>query len=177
MFKKSIVLFSIAVVAILIFGCSTPTEPGTAREIVFYLSFIDQEGNDLLDPAFPTAITEQNTNLYYQSGDSLVKQFHGNLDSPKMFSIITDEQLKGRYFMKVFSNIIEDQETAFTYLEFEDYSMDTIKTEYVLTDNSTSVTKVWYNGDLKCNTYDKSNREMVIEDRVWCYITVTHNME
>lgn len=148
----------------------------TVSETAFYISFVDERGDDLLNPVHSNAITEENTNLYYLKDGISVMQFHANLDRPKMFYIVTEQKLKDRNYMIVFSNIIKDQDTAITYLEFEDSSKDTIKAQYVQGENYTQLTKIWYNGDLKCNVYDKSIKETVIEDRAWCYITVTHNL-
>lgn len=157
-------------------ACST--DSGTVYEVSIGISFVDQNGQDLLDPSHSNAITEQNTDLYYMIDDSLVKQFEGHLDHPKMFHIPDETSPHNEnYQLVVFSNIIKNQDTAFTYLEFEDGSMDTIKTQYEIADNSTIVTRVWYNGDLKCDIYDKDNPDLESTKYGGCYFIITKDWE
>jgi hypothetical protein len=174
MFDKYILI--LITVSFLFLSCST--DSGTAYETAIDISFIDQNGQDLLDPANEIVITEQNTDLYYLVDDSLMKQYEGHLDHPKMF-FVSDEKSwpNDNYFLRVFSNIIEGKSTTFSYLEFEGGSMDTIKTQYEIGDNSTVVTKVWYNGDLKCDVYDKKNPDLESTKYGGCYFIITKDWE
>lgn len=172
MFK---IISILTISAVIFFGCSTDSNVETVKEIAFYVSYLDQEGKDLLDPEHPVAITEQNTDLYYLIGNELVKQFEGHLDKPKKFWISTDEVLRDLNFMVVQSNIIEGQDMAISYLEFEDNTIDTVKTNYIQDGSNTHLTKVWYNGELRCDIQDP-NSNSVIEDRTWCHITIEHSI-
>ncbi len=170
MFDKYILI--LITVSFLFLSCST--DSGTVYETAIDISFVDQNGQDLLNPVYQNGITEQNTDLYYLVDDSLMKQYERHLDHPKMF-FVSDEksQHNDNYFLRVFANIVEGQNIAFTYLEFENGSMDTVKTQYEIGDNSTVVTKVWYNGLLKCNVYDKENPELESTKYGTCYFSIT----
>lgn len=171
MFKKRNILLFLTIVT---FGCSTESGPATVYDIAIVFSVINENGEDLLAPTHPSAITEQNTDLYYSIDDSLVKQFHENLDSPKMFFVSEEKSpFNEYYYMSIFSNIIDGEDMALTYLEFEDNSMDTILTQYKQGQNNTHLTKVWYNGDLKCDLYDKENPNLASTKYGACYFVVT----
>ncbi|MEX0858387.1 MAG: hypothetical protein WD016_09575 [Balneolaceae bacterium] len=165
------------------YGCSTDSEPGTVIETGFTIAYVDQDENDLLDPAHPNAITEGNTDLYYLINGEMVKQYENHLDHPKKFSVVTEEKLFDRYFMHISPNTIEGLDTAITYityLEFENNSLDTIKTQYRRpspSSNSIFVTKIWYNGELRWDVDDKSLLEHPNNEYVGRYFTVTRNLE
>lgn len=151
-------------------GCST-TDSDTAVhiDIGIDLVYLDQEGQNLLNPGHADAITEANTNLYFLEDGTKRKVFESNLDCPKMFCI-WQREVDSVYFMRLFPNVIKGQDTASTYIEFSDGTMDTIKVEYIYdTSSSVHTSKVWYNDELKFNedVDGKNNpyREITIEKR------------
>lgn len=80
--------------------------------------------------------------------------------------------------MKVTSNTVKGHDITTMYLEFEDGSLDTIKTQIDRpTSNSTFVTKVWYNGTLRWDVSDKNLSEHPNDEYVKYYFIVTHNVE
>ncbi|MCW9707491.1 hypothetical protein [Fodinibius salsisoli] len=140
-------LTAILVTAIMV-GCSSPNDANVYIGANVDFFFVNEQGEDLLDPDHPNAITEKNTDLYYLEDGERKKVFEGHLDSPKKFSI-TSEKRSGKNWMRVFTNLIPDQDTTTTYLQFSDFPEDTIRVQYGFTDNSTYIRKIWYNGELK----------------------------
>lgn len=105
----------IITLAMLTISCDTSSAPnGVVIETSINISFVDGKGSDLLNPDHSEAITEQNTDLYYLIDGKKEKYFKDNLDYSKGF-FISDEKLSNWYFMGIFPNVINDQETA-TYL-------------------------------------------------------------
>lgn len=112
--------------------------------------FRDTSGNNLLNPHHPNAITEQNTDLYYLIDGQKEKVFNGNLDSPKGFHIDKgDDTALYEYFLHLYANTIRGQNTATTYIQFNNDSMDTVKVSYEYSGNSVHLNKVWYNQELR----------------------------
>lgn len=142
-------LLKILAIGFLIVGCSTGSDGNRATiNTDVKIVFVDQQGNNLLNPENQNTITEQNTNLYYLVNGEKQKVFEGTLDCPKQFCIEKSES-SGTYYMQVFPNIIHGQNETITYIEFSDSSMDTIKVHYEDGRGYTYVTKVWYNHQLR----------------------------
>lgn len=127
----------------------------------FHLSIVDQNGNDLLDPAHPDAITKSNTDLYYLENGEMEKK-----QAPRNFSIETEEKQFERYAMRISTSKYEGGVAEFWYLEFEDESTDTIRVQYKKSDNSTYLTKIWYNDKLRWDAENNHRR----------FFTVTHEV-
>lgn len=167
------VLLFILTSAVLFVACNSTTPDHTVKSTNIDFSFVNEDGEDLLNPSHPHAITEQNTDLYYLINGEKEKVFDKNLDYPKHF-FIPDEKLSDKYFMRVFPNIVKGQKTAISYIQFSDTTMDTIKVEYTDEPGLTVVTKVWYNGALRFNINDKNQENIEYTSR---YITITREVE
>jgi hypothetical protein len=141
-------------------GCSLSSGnkkiAGTHMQDDVYVKYVNQKGEDLLNPDHAHAITESNTNLYYLINGKKKKIFKGNLDYPKMFRIGNDFISDYHdYVMVIFANTPRGQNTATTYIAFEDYPTDTLKVQYE-TGNGVAVTKAWYNGKLRYDVYNNN---------------------
>lgn len=78
------------------------------------------------------------------------KVFNENLDSPKGFHIDKgDDTAPYEYFLHLYANTIRGQNTATTYIQFNNDSMDTVKVSYEYSGNSVHLNKVWYNQELR----------------------------
>lgn len=75
-----------------------------------YLEIVNTAGLDLLDPDTDNNINVQNTELYYIINGNKERQFHGNLDYPKMFSI---EKHTGDNLLKIPLNPNPDTDGVF----------------------------------------------------------------
>lgn len=108
-----------------------------------YLSIVNSAGLELLDPNSDNNINVRNTDLYYIINGKKERQFHGNLDYPKMFTI---EKYMGDYLIKVFLNTDTDKDGfSVSILEYEGYPSDTIKARVHKNINSTYTSDVWIN--------------------------------
>ncbi|HKK46562.1 MAG TPA: hypothetical protein VJ964_13640 [Balneolaceae bacterium] len=159
-------LFLVYFVALLISGCTTSSNnPNDLNDDVrMNISFVDQNGKDLLNPKQKHAITEQNTDIYYLANGEKKKVFDNNLDHPKHFYIWYAEDLD-TYFMTLFPNrAFKDNEShsSVTYIKFADGTMDTVKVKAKKAD-IWGVTKVWYNQTLRWDISDQQPRKFTIE--------------
>lgn len=143
----TVLIFSLVAAA----GCNTTSpDAGTALDIRIDLLFQNEKGENLLNPNHPNAITEQNTDLYFQIEGQNQKVFDGNLDCPKMFCIQElEDDAPYKYLMLLTPNIIEGQNMATTYIRFSDATMDTLRVAYEYNTPATYVTKIWYNQELR----------------------------
>ena len=73
--------------------------------------------------------------------------------------------------------VIRGEDTATTYIQFSDGSMDTVKVGYkYFNGNSVAVTKVWYNGEVRFDVDSDDNNEENIE-HFSRYFIVTRDVE
>ncbi|WP_134087831.1 hypothetical protein [Olivibacter sp. XZL3] len=140
-------LFASLCICSVIMACNkdNSSNPATSLNTQVTLSYATMDGKDLLDPGTPNHINYQNTDLYYKNGDREVKQFHGNLDLPKMFKIAEDEE--GKYRLTVFMNSdVQNGELSSNILKYEHFKPDTIETSIVRNGNNVSYTDLAING-------------------------------
>lgn len=145
-----------------VIGCSISDSNVEALDddIRMNISFVDETGNDLLNPNHPDAITEQNTDLYYVVDGEKERVFEGHLDHPKQFYIWHAEE-QDIYYMTLFPNREFTNNMSTTFIEFADSAMDTIQVE-VEKENVWVCTKVWYNQELKWKIEDDKPRLLSI---------------
>jgi len=130
-------------------GCSGVSPPpcciGMQKDVL--IKYVNEKGENLLNPDHLHAITMQNTDVYYLINGKKKKPDVG-LDNPKGFHIIQGFDTTGVYLMQLYANTLLNQNTATTYITFKEYPTDTLKVKY---DNSNGVTvyKTWYNGNLR----------------------------
>lgn len=138
------------VLTVIVAGCSTvsPNNPGTHMNSGVLIKYVNDKGENLLNPAHPHAITEQNTNLYFLVNGKKKKIYKPHLDTPKMFFIANNLDSTGEYLMAVNANTLPGQNTAITYIVFKDYPTDTLKIQYKSI-NGVALTKAWINGKLR----------------------------
>lgn len=140
-------LFAPLCICSVIMGCDKDngSNPASSLNMEVPLSYATMNGKDLLDPGKPNHINYQNTDLYYKSGDREVKQFHGNLDLPKMFKIAEDGE--GKYRLTVFMNSdVLNGELSTNILRYEHFKPDTIEARIVRNGNNVSYTDLVING-------------------------------
>ncbi len=104
------------------------------------ISVKDSAGNDLLDPSFPGSFKKDSINIIY-----LVNGKRANLDYLWKFNIYQDSS---GYVLRIFPYDI-NSEYSVSYIDWNQSDEDTIKCEIERTSNITSVTKVWFDGQLK----------------------------
>lgn len=133
-------------------SCTSSTDGGDAIETLTRIVYLDENGNNLLNPNHENAITETNTSVYYLKDGEKVKR------NNKFY--IAEES--GEYVMGVHPNLGSSQETAITYIEPGDFDVDTIKVAYMESNSTIAVTKVWCNSELKWDVDSREDREIQV---------------
>lgn len=111
------------------------------------LSFVDEQGNDRLDPDHSSPLTESNLEIFYLKDGKKERVFDGNLDYPKNFVIKYSEGEENSKMMLWISNYIEEDGNTKTLIEFPGGTVDTVTME-PLTKDANSAVKIWYDGEL-----------------------------
>lgn len=106
-------------------------------DLTVEMSVVDKNGTDLLDPKNPLAIDRSKIKLFYPENGILKEVFNPLGDYPRDFMIYPVEGKN--YRIRVFTT------TPITYIQWSDADTDTLKCEYIKTDNSTICSKVWFN--------------------------------
>lgn len=140
---------------ILIIGCN-PNDDDTQYNAYHYgnaLEFrvLDSSNNDLLDPDTPGAFDKKDIKLYYLVDGEKQEVFDGRLDHPRNFAIYNrGEELNNSdgHIIRIVTNISESDTIPITYIQWNEKDTDTIKCEYVRTQNTIWILKAWYNDKL-----------------------------
>lgn len=142
---KSFILTSLSILLSLT-GCEKNESVAGAFGINIQFSIRDSSGEDLLNPATPNSINEENTEHYYLVNGVKVRQYKGTADHPKGFNILkstTDES----YYMGVGLNTdVPDGATATSILEYKNYPADTIEVKVHKTSKGNTYSDVKING-------------------------------
>lgn len=142
-------MFLISSLVISLMSCSNSSSgtgaPPPHAEML--LSFVDEQGNDRLDPDHSIPLSESNLDIYYLKDGEKEKVFDGNLDYPKNFKIYYSEG-EGKFTMMLWpSNHIEEDGNTTTLIEFPDATVDTVTMEPTNEDANSAV-KIWYDDQL-----------------------------
>ncbi|RZK17566.1 MAG: hypothetical protein EOO43_13385 [Flavobacterium sp.] len=146
--KKSL-LFLFLVSSIL--GCVKPA-CCVNFEVDAYFELKDATGLNLLDPATIGAIKEEDIDVFVLRDGKRVALVNYQMDAPENFKILS---INGKYLLKFFfptekENIKDGKVTV--YLKFKDRAEEEITAEIKKNGGTTSYTKVWVNGALRCES-------------------------
>ena len=118
------------------------------------LSFVDGNGEDLLNPNHQNYWNEDSLRIYYLKDGEKSRVYNGNLDHPENFKIVEVKD-DNNFIMLWLNNHIEEGFTT-TFIEFPDGSMDTIKIKARRIKGSVWADKLWYDGEL---AWEKSEKD------------------
>ena len=114
------------------------------------ISYIDKDGNDMLNPLGLNTVKEADIDLYYLKDGIKTRVYDGNMDNPENFKIGYSET-QHIYLITIFINEFYDaNKISETYIEFGDRS-DTIKASWYANKSRSNIyyLNVWYNNELK----------------------------
>lgn len=111
------------------------------------LSFVDEQGNDRLNPDHSSPFTENNLEIYYLKDGEKERVFNGNLDYPKNFKLYISEGEENSRLQLALSNHVEGDGNTQTLIEFPDGTVDTV-TMKPLNGYANSAERLWYDGKL-----------------------------
>jgi hypothetical protein len=148
---KTLSLFLMSGLIVLQSACHNE-EPGpcgcTNIDVVTRIVITDDENRNLLDPATPGHFNADDIRIYYVREGERKEAFQANLDNPRFFAI---EQYgsDNEYTMKLFPDMeVRNTEVTTTIVKWNSAIEDTVECEIFKNDNTISITKVWYNGEL-----------------------------
>lgn len=116
------------------------------------ISFVNANGDDLLDSSLAGSYSFEKMRLYYLINDSIVEVYDTNMDVPRNMALITETapvQLTVLTFSEPEGQPAPGEirtGTAIAYLQLDNLDTDTITTEWEQGTNHFYNTKVWYNG-------------------------------
>lgn len=148
-------------IAIAIMSCQKenridPIEGGICFASGINLKFVNESGQDLLNPTLENSFDFNQMKLYYQRGDEKVEVYDTLYDWPRNLNLYENA---GSYFLRVGTNYFRDNVLSenderiigksITLLEMNLDITDTIETEWVNDKNEGSffLMKAWYNGE------------------------------
>ncbi|MCD6543856.1 MAG: hypothetical protein J7K34_05045 [Flavobacteriaceae bacterium] len=149
-------LVIVLVLGMIILSCSNGSdEPisGVFVDIGVHIKYLDENGNNLLNGE----IDESDINIYHKINNEWVKYYEGNLDYPK--GIMIYERENEKYLVLFVSEKVNESNLSETKIEFSNYNeSDIVKTEIDFSNNNIIVRKVWYNGIMKWESTEQTER-------------------
>ena len=153
---------ALLILLILFYSCSKQ-EQGLLIDNSLQLSFINTQGEDLLDPETVNSIKVEEIEMYYLKDNKMVRANDSRLDNPKMFSVYYSNTREKNVLSFLSSLYLDDKNQATTYLKLKSDDIDTITCkmhEY----NPTLVTEAFYNGELIILNQIKNDFAVIIKD-------------
>lgn len=120
---------------------------------------VSKEGEDLLDPANPNGISENEIKIYYLVDGVKKEIYDNNLDYPRSFRIYKD--LADEFRLVLFPNYSEDMDRPVTYIQWNEQDIDTVEVSYDRYPDAIRTSKVWLNGDLILDRSNNLNEEPI----------------
>ena len=147
---------------VLLTSCFSACEkPKTEIDIGVQISYVDKNGNDLLDPANSNGYKESNIDLYYMLNGVKTRVYDGLMDLPEGFKIEYSETFH-IYSLSISPNDKYDaNKMSETLIDFGD-RVDTLTVSYVVSTNSLIVHSVWYNHVLKAEEFHSLSSPIII---------------
>ncbi len=139
---KKFILFIFTGVLLLLAACTKKDSSKIWVNTTIGLSYVDQNGKDLLNPQTPSAYNLNDFRLYYMKNGKKTLFFRGNLDNPFGYSPAWYSPGSGLYRFALF--FPADSCT----LQLSDGTADTFKINVLQKNGSQLLQKVWMNGRL-----------------------------
>ena len=129
-----------------------PLEGLSVIFLKFYISYLDSEGNDLLDSEHPNGIKEEDIDIYFVIDGKKIKAYNPNNESlPEYFWLHNDNKLDEDFYYYVRLHpypIPDDNMRAVSYIDIKGYGEDKIEYEFEEDGEDWKCIKIWYNNEL-----------------------------
>lgn len=117
-----------------------------------YITVLNEEGEDLLNPDSPSSISLDQIRVYYELDGVKTEINRGNLDSPKMFTLRQPSDISENYRIFLFLNSEDDSDITTTYLEWSSDRTDIFKSQVNRSSsNNKYALRTWLNDELICD--------------------------
>ena len=141
---KKLLLF-LAITALFACDKSNDISPGFIVSIEFDFSVFNSQDEDLLDPATPNHIEEDDIRLFYEIDGKILGVYNPYMANPRNFMIYEHEN---EYRIKVVLNDSDATEETITHIQWNDDDTDIIKARFTRTENIVRVNRIWLNDTL-----------------------------
>lgn len=134
------------------------TGPGKYISNNVYITVLNQEGADLLNPNSPSSINVDQIKVYYELDGVKTEINRGNLDSPKMFTLREPSDYSDNYRIFLFMNSEDDsEEVTTTYFEWSSDRTDIFKSQVGSSSSGSKYAmKTWFNDELICDLEERN---------------------
>ncbi|MEJ1236688.1 hypothetical protein WBG78_01085 [Chryseolinea sp. T2] len=156
--RQKIVKLTLLTIFITIFSsCEEKLCGCTVVDADVNLIVTDSENRNLLDPSTPEHFKEDDIRIYFLRNGQREEAYAANLDAPRYFRI-DQSGPNGEYMMRLFPDLeTHNSDITTTIIRWNGSDEDTVACEIRNTDNSTIITRVWYNDDLG---YDQNDQRL-----------------
>ena len=152
--KKIILLL---IIGLSNFACSDDNDCCLNIDIGIDIKYINTEGQNLFE--IDNGYNESDITIYHKANGEWEEYYESNLDSPKGITVVEGEN--GKFLSISPSTTLDNNNYSETKIQFSESDFDIIKTEIDKSNSSTILTKVWYNGVLEWEAYEKRMIEIV----------------
>ena len=129
-----------------------PLEGLNLTFLKFYISYLDSEGNDLLDSEHPNGIKEEDIDIYFVIGGEKIRAYNPDNESlPEYFNFLNEAEIDEDfyYYILLFPYPVPDENMrAITFIDIKGYGEDKIEYEFEENGDGYRCAKVWYNDEL-----------------------------
>jgi len=158
---KKLILF-LAIASLIACDKSDDLNPAVIVDRGFEFIVFDSQDVDLLDPATPNHISEDDIKLFYEIDGELTEVYDAHLDHPRHFMIFEHEN---EYRIRVFLNDSDAIDEPITHIQWNEDDTDVVKASFKRPKSNVIVTKVWLNDtqiwDLTTDTDDKKFYKLI----------------
>lgn len=148
----------VTALSIILFSCIKDDQPQFATvDIVAFITVLDEQGNNLLDPKQASSYDPNKIRIYYERNGKMEEFFEANLDMPRNFRI-DPPQFGNDYLMAI------GLDAEKTVIKWNETESDTLYAEFRENkEEAIIVTKVFHSGELKHDSKTaKTRREFTI---------------
>ncbi len=138
-------ILTLSIIGFLITTCSHDKDCCINTDIAISIKYLNKVGENLFDPE--NGLSESDITVYHRIDGNWMEYFEGNRDYPK--GIRTVQREDGIYLVVFPSTELVKNDYSETKIEFPENGSDIIKTEIDKSNSTETVTKVWYNDQLK----------------------------
>lgn len=152
--RTRIIKLSLLTLFITIFSSCEENVCGcTIVDVDVNIAVTNRDDRDLLNPETPGHLKSEDIEIYFvRNGQRVYMNPKDN--APGSFSIL-EEGPHEKYIMRLYPDLERDQSgTTTTIIKWNELDEDTLTCEVTKKTNSTTVTRVWHNDELK---YDQVN--------------------
>lgn len=135
----------------IVWSCDKSSGPSFILANDMYITVLNAEGEDLLDPEHPSTIDLTLIKVYYELDGVKTEINRGNLDFPQMYVVEEPGEFSDYYRILLFLNTEDDSEVTTTYFEWNSERTDVIRSQVSRGDFGVLNDKIWLNDEMICD--------------------------